>query len=115
VRQALVTRVNKEVYFGDLPMGVQQVKSIARVVARGLTPLREAVLKYSGACPSGVVPAWRTTGFLLRGGHSGGLTVSWPPSGLAAAEARAQKLSEVHSPQTPQTPAHEAAIAICIE
>ena len=45
VRHALVTRVNKEVYFGDLPMGVQQVKSIARVVVRALTPLREAVLK----------------------------------------------------------------------
>lgn len=47
VREALVTQVNKEVYFGDLPMGVQQIKSIARVVVRGLAPLRDAVLHTS--------------------------------------------------------------------
>lgn len=47
LRQALITQVNREVYFGDLPMGVQQIKSIARVVIRGLAPLRDAVLQTS--------------------------------------------------------------------
>lgn len=47
VRQALITQVNREIYFGDLPMGVQQIKSIARVVVRGLVPLRDAVLQTS--------------------------------------------------------------------
>jgi hypothetical protein len=49
VRQALVTRVNKEVYFGDLPMGVQQVSRSRGSWFVVFTPLREAVLKSRAA------------------------------------------------------------------
>lgn len=46
-REELLTRANREIYFGDLPAGVRQIQSIARVVVRGLTPLRDAVLQTS--------------------------------------------------------------------
>lgn len=43
-REAMLKQVARELYIGGLPAGVRQIQSIARVVARGLAPLREAIL-----------------------------------------------------------------------
>jgi hypothetical protein len=44
-REALLKEVARQLYVGGLPAGVRQIQSIARVVAHGLAPLRDAVLR----------------------------------------------------------------------
>ncbi len=43
-REELLEQVSRLVFIGNLPAGVRQVQSIGRVVVRGLTPLRDAVI-----------------------------------------------------------------------
>ncbi len=43
-RAEVLKEVSRTIYIGGLPAGVRQMRSIARVVARGLIPLRDAVL-----------------------------------------------------------------------
>jgi hypothetical protein len=50
-REALLREVARQVYVGGLQAGVRQIRSIARVVARGLAPFREARLQ-SGEWPT---------------------------------------------------------------
>lgn len=42
-REEVLQQIERRLYVGGLPAGVRQMRSIARVVLRGLAPLREAV------------------------------------------------------------------------
>jgi hypothetical protein len=46
-REVVLKQAAQQVFVGGLPAGVRQIQSIARVVVRGLEPLREAVLSSS--------------------------------------------------------------------
>lgn len=43
-REVLLTQAARQLFVGGMPAGVRQIQSIARVVLRGLEPLRNAVL-----------------------------------------------------------------------
>jgi len=48
-REELLREVAKQIYVGGLPAGIRQVRSIGRVVVRGLTPLRDAITSGQGS------------------------------------------------------------------
>jgi hypothetical protein len=42
-RQELLSEVSRRIFIGGLPAGIRQLRSIGRVVHRGLEPLRDAI------------------------------------------------------------------------
>jgi hypothetical protein len=47
-RAAVLSEAARQLFIGGLPAGIRQIQAIARVVLRGLTPLRDAVRNSAG-------------------------------------------------------------------